>query len=341
MPIRGLTDRGAAFPRIGTLRKGAPKKDNRPGSDLHHFRFDSDDAAATAAFAAAYGDEPNFISVYLPYATTGENFQAWQEEWSASSLLHRCDGVTCELWLTKKNTYSHEPKPCPGGCKPTGRLMAIVPELRRFAYVTVLTTSIHDIMELQANLEATEALRGDLRGIPFILSRRPREISTPRQDGKRARTEKWLLSIEPAPAWVGHQLRAMERAALPDGIKALTDGSHVDTTTGEVVEHDAPDFDNEAEPEVIQPAPPPKPAAKIDRGVLIKGIRKRWAEERGLTTDLVEQNQETDLDLEGLPVGSDADGPEAQTLFGLGRRIRARVDDLKAREKSEADAVAV
>lgn len=338
MPIIGLTDRGASFPRIGVLRKGAPKPERGPGADLKHFRFDSDDAAATARFAEAYGDEPNYISVYLPYATTAENFQAWQEAWSASSLHHRCDGVTTELWLMPDGkTYGRTPKPCPGGCKPTGRLMVIVPELKRFAYVTVLTTSIHDIMELQANMEATESLRGDLRGIPFILSRKPRQISTPRGDGKRARTEKWLLSIEPSPGWVAHQLVAMERAALPTGsTKLLPDGRELDTITGEVLD-DTPEDDEPQEPPVaVIEQEPPAPPAKLNRAVMVKRIRALWAEERQLTGDLATQNQENSPDFDKLPIGTDQDGSAVDSLWGLGRRIRARVDALKQEEHVEA-----
>lgn len=335
--IKGLTDRGASFPKLGALRKGAPKEGSRPGSDLHHFRFDSDDAAATAAFTAAYGDEPNYISVYLPYATTEENFQAWKEEWSASSLRHRCDGETMTRWLKTDGSYSDEPKPCPGNCKPAGRLMVIVPELERFAYVTVLTTSIHDIMELQANLEATEALRGDLRGIPFVLSRKPRQISTPRGDGKRVRVEKWLLSIEPGQAWVSHQLQAMERAALPVGsVKLLSDGRNLDTVTGEIMEPPYEDEEPEATPEpAIIEQEPQAPPAKLERAVLIKGIRKLWVEERSLTNDLATQNIETDIDLATLPIGSKHDDPQMATLCALGKRIRARVDALKQDQHAE------
>lgn len=332
--IKGLTDRGASFPKLGTLRKGAPKPERGPGADLKHFRFDSDDQAATAAFAEAYGDEPNYISVYLPYATTEENFQAWKEEWASSSLRHRCDGVTMTRWLKPDGSYSDEPKPCTGNCKPAGRLMVIVPDLRRFAYVTVLTTSIHDIMELQANLEATEALRGDLRGIPFILSRKPRQISTPRKDGARVRTEKWLLSIEPGQNWVGHQLQAMERAALPAGpVKLLSDGRGVDTGTGEVIEqpYEDEELEQTPEPAIIEQAPP----AKLERAVLIKGIRKLWVEERSLTDDLATQNIETDIDLAGLPIGSKHDDPAMATLCALGKRIRARVEALKQQEHAE------
>ena len=65
MGIIGLTDRGAAFPRVGILRKGAAKPNERqPGADLKdHFRFESDDPTVARAFAAAYGDKPNGIRV--------------------------------------------------------------------------------------------------------------------------------------------------------------------------------------------------------------------------------------------------------------------------------------
>ncbi len=254
MAIKGLTDRGAAFPRIGILRKGAIKPDEkRPGADLKdHFRFDTTDQAAAADFKAAYPDKPNHIRIMFYYQTTAENFETWQEHHSAGALKHRCDGETCVLLLGEDGTYKHDPVPCPSLelkrknpsidkrhlCRPVGRLKVIVPELRRMAYVLVTTTSINDILELQANLEAAEALRGDLRGIPFILSRRPRKVSTPSENGQRARREKWLLSLEPAPDWVRLQLTAMERAALPAAdIKALpapSGASYIDQDTGEI-----------------------------------------------------------------------------------------------------------
>ena len=264
MAIVGLTDRGAAFPRIGTLRKGAPKpNEKQPGQDLKdHFRFETDDHEAAARFAATYGDKPNDIRVMFYYATAAENFETWQEHHSAGALKHRCDGQTCVLSLLPNGTYSHEPIACPSIglkrqnpqinkmhlCRPIGRLKVIIPELQRMAYVLVPTTSINDILELQGNLEAAQALRGDLRGIPFVLSRRPRKVSTPQQDGSRARREKWLLSIEPQPAWVQLQLSSMQQAALPSGdTRLLTAASYVDPATGEVFEDDDPEDDCRAD----------------------------------------------------------------------------------------------
>lgn len=268
MPIIGLTDRGASFPQIGILRKGAVKGVSQkgtpmPGKDLKFFRLDTKLPDVQAAFEEVYGKEPVSVRVFLPYQTPQQNMEAWREEYSASSLIHRCDGQTMTIWRTATGGYSQDPKPCPyangtkqrtqkePGCKPVCRLKVIVPELQRLAYLTVQSTSIHDIIELTGNLQAAYALHNDLRGIPFILRRAPRMISMPKPDGSRQRVEKWLLFLEPAPDWVSLQLSAMSHAALPvvDGEYtalpaparlALASGSTVDLQTGEV-------FDDEDE----------------------------------------------------------------------------------------------
>lgn len=239
MAIKRLA-REASFPNIGRLRKGGEKevktitKNGQTkeietyGKDLTYFRFDTDDERAAKMFHAVYGEQPATINVYLPHQTAEQNFTCWQEAYVAGGLTHRCDGETCVIWLDN-GKYRTDPKPCPGGCKEVGRLMVIIPELQRFAYVTAETHSIHDIIRLQENLQAVEFLRGDLRGIPFILKRTPVEISTPTPDGKRARREKWLLSIEVDPAWAALQLESMHRAALT--VNGVTDESRMLTTS--------------------------------------------------------------------------------------------------------------
>lgn len=253
MPILRLQRQTASFPRIGKLRKGAkkPTAGNAPGKDLSFFRFDSDDADAVQHFSAVYGNEPKQVNIYLPFDTVDENFQTWQEEYSAGGLKHRCDGETCVIWQKPDGTYSQEPKPCPGNCKAVGRLNVIIPELARLAYVTAETHSVHDILTLTDNLQASLALRGSLTGIPFVLSRRPKEISMADKDGKRKRFTKYLLFLEPHPDWVRVQLAAMRHnaltfagagLALPEH-RQLTDGGAVDLGTGEIIDHE--DDDNE------------------------------------------------------------------------------------------------
>lgn len=242
MPIKRLQQDTASFPIIGKLRKGDKKPNsNQPGKDLDYFRFDTDDTDAMAKFVATYGNEPKAITVYLPFHSIEENFTSWQEEYSAGGLKHRCDGETCVIWQKSDGTYSREPKPCPGNCKEVGRLTVIIPELMRFAYVSVETHSLNDIMQITRNLNAAFALRGDLTGIPFLLIRRPVEISTPGKDGgKRVRRTKALLFLEPHPEWVQVKLLEMRRSAIgelagPSTFKQLT-GS-VNMETGEILDY--------------------------------------------------------------------------------------------------------
>ena len=248
MPIIGYTDRGAKFPHIATLRKGAPKPERGPGRDLgDHFRLDTDNADVAESFRAVYGDKPNHIRVMLMYATVEENLDCWKEHYSAGALKRRCDGQTCVQRLGKDGVYDFTPQSCecallelkkPHACVPVGRLKVIIPELARMGYVLVGTTSIHDIIELQSNLEAAAALRGDLRGIPFVLSRRPRKVSIPGNDGKRTRMEKWLLSLEPAPDWVRLQIAVMQRAALPMSETLALPAPVVNEDTGEILDEE-------------------------------------------------------------------------------------------------------
>ena len=227
MPIKSLqANRPAQFPCIGKLRKGGAKRKNNNGKeimglDLNYFRFTTDDADAATTFKNYYGPEPKSIDVFMPYSTTNENFGAWLEEYTAGGMTRRCDGEVQHFHRDADGKGNTTPIKCERlcerkcGCKQVGRLAVIIPQLARLAYVSVETHSLYDIMQLTENLQAAEALRGDLRGIPFVLSRREREISTPGDDGKRARRTKSLLFIEPNPEWVARQLESMRLAALP------------------------------------------------------------------------------------------------------------------------------
>jgi hypothetical protein len=254
MPIIGLTTTGAgSFPSIGELRKGGAKPNaSRPGSDLTHFRFTSKHADVMDKFTQAFGNQPTSVDIYLPFHTAEENFDAWIEEWSASALQWRGDGETLVVWQKADGTYSTEPKPQPAtGGKQVGRLKVIIPQLGRLAYVTALTTSIHDIKSMSETLAAYEALRGSLQGIPFTFSRVPREVSVPKTypkghakqyqpTGERMRLEKWLWHLEAQPQWVMAQLGAMRMNALPNvrPMVALETGEIYEADDYEIVEHD-------------------------------------------------------------------------------------------------------
>ena len=275
MPIKGLTDQQApTFPKIGDIRKGAPKQANgQMGKDLTYFRavFVDGETDAAAKFYEVYQDEPREVNVFLPFDEIDRNFEAFMERHTAGALQCRGDGETAFMWRDDSGEMQHTHKECPTprckGCKGCGRLKAIIPELRRLAYVEVHTTSVWDIAELTNNLQALKRLTGNgLRGIPLVLKRRPRMISTPRKEGNRVRQEKWLLSIEADARWVDAQLKAMEAAALPAGARLSlpepeAESPEVDLDTGEVLgEYEDTD-------EILDdngPAEEPEPPAALD-----------------------------------------------------------------------------
>lgn len=230
-PIKGMTDQLPSFPQIGTVRKGAPKGENRPGPDLTYFRveFDEREAETAQRFRAIYGEEPREININLPFDDIDRCWEAWREAYRAGALIHRCDGELIEYAINTKtgevlvrggiHLETGERVPCSGkvDCKPHARLRVIIPELRRLAYLMVLTGSIHDIVNISGQLQAIRDLSGgQLRGLPLVLRRRPKRISTPSgPNGKRARREKWLLSIEADPRWVEAKLAQLEGASFP------------------------------------------------------------------------------------------------------------------------------
>ncbi|MFH7241748.1 MAG: hypothetical protein ACHWZW_02755 [Spirulina sp.] len=255
MAIKGLTDQRGVFPRIGKLRKGGPRKpmrnkDGSPrldkhgnpvmgyGDDLDHFRFDSRDTYAAEAFRAAYGDTPRAINVRLPYPTIDENWSTAMERYGAGGIEVRCDrefmqGVRVKGKFIKcfpgrvpcQRDEAKEENSC--GCKEVGRLNLIIPELGRFAYVTVETHSINDLVNLTQQLTAIEMTFGQLNGIPLLLTRRPEKISTPTAGGGRARREKWMLSIEVSPDWASRQIAAGDRYAMTLAEQPLLAGASV------------------------------------------------------------------------------------------------------------------
>lgn len=237
MPIKGLTDRGVAFPQIGNIRKGARKETNKPGADLPYFRIDFDEreVEAIAKFNTLYPDgKPTDIVIILPFDDIERVWHAWREAYTAGALQHRCDGehvnyainpqtgeIVVKNWLDGKgNQVKCERQYLDNKtlrCKPTGRLHVIIPQLERLAYLVVHTTSIHDIGNISDQLAAIREMNGGhIAGIPLVLRRRPVEISTPSgTNGQRARRVKYLISIEADPEWVKSKLSAMRAAALP------------------------------------------------------------------------------------------------------------------------------
>lgn len=289
MAIKGLTDRGLSFPEIGQIRKGEKKTDPRkPGKDLQYFRvvFGEQEAEAQAEFERIYGGQPAEIKIILPFNEIERQWEAWLEAYTAGRMVARADGEwfhylvdTATGAVLVKNGIdlkSGQPRPFVEGpvgwyknqkgekepiwCKPVGRLKIIVPELARAAYLTVMTTSIYDIANISDQLRAFQTINGgQLAGIPLVLRRRPRSISTPNADGTRARRVKWLLSIEADPEWVKRRLMATKQAALPgNGLALLPEGeSEVEAAgMGYAGRYEDDDFEEGHFTEASLPPPP-------------------------------------------------------------------------------------
>jgi hypothetical protein len=220
MPIKGLTDRTARFPLLGTIRKGEPKTGNAPGKDSEFFRLDSKFLEIEDKWKKAFGEQVRAISCLIPYPTTQQAFPCWMEEYGKTGLKTRCDGEQQVIWAKEDGSLvSTAPKPCKmtcdgkTGCKQIGRLSIMIPSLGEGGYFEVQTHSKWDIIGLSEQLLAIESIAGSLIGVPFLLERTNREISVPMNTG-RARVTKSLLSIRIHPKKAEQILNAAEQKAF-------------------------------------------------------------------------------------------------------------------------------
>lgn len=309
-PIRGLSDRGLSFPEIGSIRKGAKKGENRPGADLTYFRveFDELEVKAAEAFRAAYKDQPRAIRIILPFNEIERMWDPWLEAYTAGRMIARSDGEFITYMLDdESNLIVHNgmdksgdkvPHPANGIAgkdykgnvvkfKPTGRLKVMVPELARAAYLTVMTTSTHDIMNISSQLAAFKELNnGQLAGIPFILRRRPKSVSTPSENGQRVRRVKSLISIEVDPDWAKAKFGQLNALALPSGFESQP--APQGDITEDVIEVDEDEIiDNFVqEPEGAQESPAVQMYRYNDSPIIeaVKRITKFTTQEAAATT---------------------------------------------------------
>lgn len=318
MPIKGLSDRQLSFPSIGVIRKGAPKDERgRLGKDLTYFRteFDEQETATAQIFKNKYGSEPREINILLPFDEIDRCWDAWIEAYTAGRMVARSDGEkfiylidtkTGEM-LVKDGQPNKPYKPGPVGtytdgkgkeqpieCKPVGRLKVVIPELQRLAYMTVMTTSVHDIGNISAQLEALKTVNnGRLAGIPMVLRRRPKKISTPKPDGTRARYTKWMLSIEADPGWVRAKLLDFKHAALPgNGLDFLGDGDEpieAEDFEQDIYEEEVYEDDIPSEPEEMErPYPPEVVKGKIQERAKTHDGETAKKEQVGLMVGMLE-----------------------------------------------------
>jgi hypothetical protein len=241
MAIKGLSDRGLALPEIGTIRKGAKKPAKGPGAELSYFRFDyaEGEKGAEKVIFQKYGEKPNNLSVLLPFNDVERSWDPWMEAYTAGRMVGRSDGEYVQYLVDtstgevkvangldvktgqkfphpKDNVAGFDYQNKPVLFKNNGRLKVIVRDLGRAAIFVVLTTSTHDIINISAQLAGYRHLNnGQLAGIPFVLRRVPKMVSTPGENGQRVRRKKYLISIEVDPRWANAKFGELSSLALP------------------------------------------------------------------------------------------------------------------------------
>lgn len=246
MPIIGMISTTenvfAGLPRIAKLRKGAPKEERTRkdgtkyevvGRDLDHLRvaFDPEYDHLKATFKKLYGEKPTEFAAFLNADTVHEAFDFWKEEWTATTMLRRCDGKHKHVWFDQDSKrYSSAKVMCDVkcGCKAVGRLNIILPaftmETGVMGYFTVETHSEEDIRTLYARITSIWATFGRLRGIPLIFYRVPRKMSVPeigadkQPTGKRMNKTMHMLDVRVDPEYAKEHLMAAimaQRAELP------------------------------------------------------------------------------------------------------------------------------
>lgn len=253
MPIIGKTDTKAiplevAPDVIGKNWKGTKATGSgggkRPGQDLkNRFRLELPQSCQ-AEFKSVYGSqEPTEIRIYLPYQTTDECFETWNEAYSTKGLQHRCNGQRIIHEMQETDTFRGGKRykrpqrvdcdrPCnkPKGadicdkCVSQGRLKFYVRELFHLTGLTGIymqtVTGINDVLGITQQLRSIEAEYGGLRDspvpspstmnrLPLVLSRYRKEISRPmiskgQYTGGRSRGDTFPILVSVDGQWLEH-----------------------------------------------------------------------------------------------------------------------------------------
>ena len=105
--------------------------------------------------------------------------------------------------------------------KPFSRLKLFLPELERFVFVLLQSTSFYDRENLKAQLAAIQVIadtvnHGSVAGIPIDIYRMPKSVLWKSDTGAK-RVEKWLLNIEIDPSWVAKATQRLGALAMSFG----------------------------------------------------------------------------------------------------------------------------
>ena len=195
------------LPRIGTIRKGAPKPEKGPGKDLDYFRLDRTDPAVAAAWHEVFGQQPKTISGILPYSDPAENLSIWDELWQGKRLLWRGDGDRLHVKLDGNSYVRFSPGDGPAQPAAAGqmvdrlkvarvsRLRLLLPQLRVAGIFEVMSSSAIDADELWANLMWIRSTVATLQGAPVTVYRAERQFNVPQPDGKTMIVKKHMLHM--------------------------------------------------------------------------------------------------------------------------------------------------
>jgi len=256
-PIVGLTDRSPSFKEIGRLRLGIPKSEAQVSGpkEIGWFRADfrPDALDALALFITEYGQQPTSIHFRLPFAEISRCWDAMYECYNKFGMLGMADGKrwlylrhnkTGELlvkdgvpthadgtltdddgvvylpFCAKVAVYSYMSKKgeeVKVFARPTGRLRILIPELKRAAYVQIITNSLYNCIHLSEQLagvaEIAKSVGMSITQVPMTITRRKESISVS-FNGHKQMQERYLLNIEIDPRWMEAQFAYMN-AMLP------------------------------------------------------------------------------------------------------------------------------
>jgi len=232
-----------AFPEVGTVHKGAPKQDNRWGDDLEErFRieFSPDTTEAQMRFYAAYGNyHPTELRAMFVSTSVWDTWYFANEAYSRSNqriavaddnqVLHLRNPATGEVLIRNGEPFT-EFVPGQAFCyergdrkyevklRPTGRLSLFLPELEQFVSFTLRTTAYYDRINIEKQLAAVQGLAnalqdGNVAGIPIRVYRRQGWVTWNKPEGGAIRSQKWLVNIEPEPAWAKQAMRKLTNFA--------------------------------------------------------------------------------------------------------------------------------
>jgi hypothetical protein len=255
-----------ALPEAGQIRKGAAKTEKGPGRDLGaKFRvvfFDGEEnQKSKARFLEVHKGQctldehggiildPADLVIMFPFSNPSQCWDPFYEAYTAGRMVARADGVRFIRWIDTKTgnlivANGEKFLPFTPGmsvgaytnnrgqeveikAKATGRLRMVLPELVRFATMTVHTTSIYDVVRLTQQIDGLQYIASLLprntgvAGIPLTLTRRWTTVTWSKPDGSAQRVKSALLNIEADPDWVVKMFKRMGDLALPTGVQAL------------------------------------------------------------------------------------------------------------------------